>query len=385
MLNDEYAAFQTINIPELEGIDFATPYAGIIGAMSILKVQNSHLKLGISVGGPSSSEKFSEISEDDLKRQNFAINIVNFIRYVGFDFIDIYLGEETVQSTNLILLLKEVRNELNAIQKDGMRFELSVTMSSYPEKLGKIEFDKVLPLVNFTNLITYDFNGGWNSYTGHQTTLYINKVYDEEKVEAQFSIDSCITYLEETYGSSIDMTKIVIGVALYTRAWAGVQDDGLDKNNPGLYATANPNSVRGADGSKSGIYGYHKLPSLIKQFGLVEYYDKVAQAAYYYSPNTGYFFSCDNEESVADKGKYVKKKGLGGLFMWMASYDAENTITQAMFNSLYEEGYSFPEQKLIYNLISISSGIKATETGYDITIQNNAANKETNPVIKDAE
>ena len=61
LLNDEYAAFQTINIPELEGIDFSTPYAGIIGAMSILKVQNSHLKLGISVGGPTNSEKFSEI------------------------------------------------------------------------------------------------------------------------------------------------------------------------------------------------------------------------------------------------------------------------------------------------------------------------------------
>ena len=40
---------------------------------------------------------------------------------------------------------------------------------------------------------------------------------------------------------------------------------------------------------------------------------------------------------------------------------------------------------MIYNLISISSGIKATETGYDITIQNNAANKETNPALKNAE
>ena len=296
LLNDEYADFQTVDLPELEGIDFAAPYAGIIGAMPILKVQNSHLKLGVSIGGPSSSEKFSEICKDDLIRQNFAINIANFIKYIGFNFIDIYLGEETVESKNLILLLKEIRNEFDAIEKDGILYEISVTMSSYPEKLGKIEFDKVLPLVNFTNLITYDFNGGWNSYTGHQTPLYINKAYDDEKVEAQFSIDSCITYLEETYGSSIDMTKITIGVAPYTRAWAGVQDDGLDKNNPGLYATANPNSVRGEDGTKSGIYGYHQLPSLIKQFGLVEYYDKVAQAAYYYSPNTGYFFSCDNEE-----------------------------------------------------------------------------------------
>ena len=71
--------------------------------------------------------------------------------------------------------------------------------------------------------------------------------------------------------------------------------------------------------------------------------------------------------------------------MWMASYDAENVITKAMFNSLYEEGYTFPEQELKYSLISISSGIKATETGYNITIQNNAAFEETNQALRDAE
>ena len=71
--------------------------------------------------------------------------------------------------------------------------------------------------------------------------------------------------------------------------------------------------------------------------------------------------------------------------MWMASYDAENVITKAMFDSLYEKGYTFPEQELRYNLISISSGIKATETGYNITIQNNAAYEETNQALSDAE
>ena len=60
--------------------------------------------------------------------------------------------------------------------------------------------------------------------------------------------------------------------------------------------------------------------------------------------------------------------------MWMASYDAENVITKSIFNSLYEEGYTFPEQELKYSLISISSGIKATETGYNITIQNKKNN-----------
>ena len=46
---------------------------------------------------------------------------------------------------------------------------------------------------------------------------------------------------------SFNYKKIVVGVAPYTRAWAGVKDNGLDKENPGLYASANPNSVKSAE------------------------------------------------------------------------------------------------------------------------------------------
>jgi chitinase len=220
----------------------------------------------------------------------------------------------------------------------------------------------------------------------HHSPLYTNKEYPTDAIlDAHYSVDDTIKFLEDTYQNTIDMTKIVIGVAPYTRAWSGVKDNGSDKDNPGLYAYATPNSVRSVDGTTSGIYGFHDLPSLKKQFGLIEFFDEKAKAAYYYSPKTGYFFSCDNEESVAAKGKYVRDKGLGGLFMWMASYDAESTITKAMFSSLYEKGYTFPKRELIYKLISISSTIKATETGYDFTIQNNAMITETNPALRDAE
>ena len=40
VLNDEYADFQTVNLPELEGINFSALYARILGAMSILKVHS---------------------------------------------------------------------------------------------------------------------------------------------------------------------------------------------------------------------------------------------------------------------------------------------------------------------------------------------------------
>ena len=275
---------------------------------------------------------------------------------------------------------------MNTYQQNGIRYELSITMPLSPIMTANVQFDKVLQDINFANMMTYDLNGEWNSYTAHHTPLYTNKAYNPETIsEAELSIDSFITYLEETYGNTIDMKKIVIGVAPYTRGWAGVNDDGLDKDNKGLYATANPNSVKSADGTNSGIYGFYELSTLKKQFDLLEFFDNTAKAAYYYSPNNGYFFSCDNEESVAAKGKYVKEKQLGGLVSWMASYDQENIIVRAMFNSSYEEDYKFPVKDLIYNLISISATIKATENGYTFRIQNNAVLEETNTALKRAE
>ena len=119
--------------------------------------------------------------------------------------------------------------------------------------------------------------------------------------------------------------------------------------------------------------------------GLVEYFDDKAKAAYYFSPTSGVFFTCDNEQSVAAKGKYVKEKGLGGLIAWMASLDAENVITKAMYNSLYEEGHQFPEEEMKFSTISASAQITATETGYDIMIQNNEKSVESNLALKDAE
>ena len=68
--------------------------------------------------------------------------------------------------------------------------------------------------------MTYDLSGSWNSYTSHHTPLYTNKAYDTKSMSgAKNSADACITYFEETYGSTIDMSKILIGVAAYTRGW----------------------------------------------------------------------------------------------------------------------------------------------------------------------
>ena len=40
VLCDEYADFQITTLPELAGINYGAPYAGVLGALAILKMKN---------------------------------------------------------------------------------------------------------------------------------------------------------------------------------------------------------------------------------------------------------------------------------------------------------------------------------------------------------
>ena len=395
-LIDEYADFQIATIPELEGLSYAQPYAGVIGALVSLKIKNPHLKVGISVGGWGNSRNFHEVSNDVVKRKNFASNIAKFIDYLGFDFIDIDWEHPTISregcpggpedTESFTLLMQDLRNELDKLEKkNGKHYELSIAMSAEVDVLPTIQYDKVLQIIDFLNLMTYDLAGSWNSYTSHQTPLYTNGKYNHQTMWAKNSADASIRYFEKTYGNTIDYKKILIGVAAYTRGWAGVKDDGLDKDNPGLFATATPNSVVGLDGTSDGSYQFGDIEKIKEQYDLIEYFDNTAKAAYYYSPTKGYFFTCDNEKSVTEKGKYVKEKGLGGLLMWMASQDTENKLTKTIFNTLYGEDYNYPEQKLTFNNPSVTAKISTIDNGYEITIINNENIVETNIPLKYAE
>ena len=69
----------------------------------------------------------------------------------------------------------------------------------------------------------------------------------------------------------------------------------------------------------------------------------------------------------------------------MASLDAENVVTKAMMNSLYGDGYDFPENKLVFPNMGASAKISVINSGYEITISNLENAVETNTALKDAE
>ena len=384
---DTWADYQNPNVGYSVGSD--NKYAGVLGAMVLLRQKYPNMKIGISVGGWTRSGDFPKLAASDKTRKNFANNVAKFVHCYGYDFVDIDWEYPTADrdpdpegngvaidkgckgsaadTKNFTLLLQEIRNSLDSYGKtDGKHYELSVAMSASPTMMSAIEYDKVLNIVDFANMMTYDLSGAWGGFTAHQTALYTNPAYDEG--DASLSVDSCIKYLENKYGDDIDYSKIVVGVAPYTRGWKEVKKDtGRDPKNPGLYADAT--------GENGVTYAYGDIDSLINQYQLKKYWDDVAKANYFYSESTGMFFTCDTEESVAEKGKYVREKHLGGLISWMASLDSTNSITKTMKESLYGSE-ALPKQNII---IPGNDGVETTVTAsgdtYTITVKN------TNPKI----
>uniref|UniRef100_UPI003266CA9C glycosyl hydrolase family 18 protein n=1 Tax=uncultured Eubacterium sp. TaxID=165185 RepID=UPI003266CA9C len=384
---DTWADYQNPNVGYSVGSD--NKYAGVLGAMVLLRQKYPNMKIGISVGGWTRSGDFPKLAASDKTRKNFANNVAKFVHCYGYDFVDIDWEYPTADrdpdpegngvaidkgckgsaadTKNFTLLLQEIRNSLDSYGKtDEKHYELSVAMSASPKMMSAIEYDKVLNIVDFANMMTYDLNGAWGGFTAHQTALYTNPAYDEG--DASLSVDSCIKYLENKYGDDIDYSKIVVGVAPYTRGWKEVKKDtGRDPKNPGLYADAT--------GENGVTYAYGDIDSLISKYNLTKYWDDVAKANYFYSESTGMFFTCDTEESVAEKGKYVREKHLGGLISWMASLDSTNSITKTMKESLYGSE-ALPKQNII---IPGNDGVETTVTAsgdtYTITVKN------TNPKI----
>ena len=414
VLCDEFADFDKL-LPEQTGLPYGAPYGGVLGGMVILRNKYPNMKIGISVGGWTRSGDFPAMAGNAAARKNFAQNIAKFVDYLGFDFVDIdweYPCDVRASDSegngvtidkgcagtpedgkNFTLLMQDIRSELDKLgATNGKHYELSAAMSASPTKMAEIEYDKVLDTVDFLNMMTYDLCGAWAPYTGHQTALYTNPAYDSEtQPDCVFSVDTCIKYLENTYGSKIDYSKIVVGVTSYTRGWCGVQNDGKVDGCPGLFATADPNSVKAKDGVPSGTFAYSELDELISKYQLKEYWDDAAKAAYFYSPETGYFFTCDTPKSVSYKGEYVRNKGLGGLICWMASQDADGVITKAMKESLYGNE-ALPDQEIIVSTPDVSLTVKKAAnqwggagTTYTFTLKNNEKAVESNTALKRAE
>ncbi len=270
-----------------------------------LKKVHPKLKIMLSLGGWGGCEPCSAIFSTDEGRQRFAQSFKEVNDYFGTDGLDLdweypaieghpghpYKPEDLQNFTALVAALRDVLGE---------RHELSFAAGGFQQFLDEsAEWEKVMPLVNRVNIMSYDLVNGYATVTGHHTPIYSVRA-DEE------STDRAVKYL---LGLGIPSEKFVIGAAFYTRVWQHVPTENNGLYQPGEHTQGYP------------FKRYDEELSVGK--GWQYFYDEDAQAPYWYNTVEQRYATGDDIRSVTAKTRYALDKRLGGIMFWELTLDKE--------------------------------------------------------------
>jgi GH18 family chitinase len=293
-------------------------YAGNLNQLRLLKQLNPELSIGFAVGGWTLSGNFSTNLDDAAGREIFTQSIVDHLSYYDFfstvDFDWEYPGGGGLESNasslqdgrNFALTLQLLDQKLAAFeQRTGREIEISIATAGGAEKLAKLNLQGINPYVDFYNVMTYDFHGGWEMSTGHQAAMRGDSGgYD------------VVTAVDQFRQAGIAMDKVVLGAPAYTRAWGGVA--------PGSsYGYGMAGDAALAPGSfEKGNYDQKDLITGIENNSTQLVWDDSTKAAFAYNASNGIWSSIETAATIAGKAAYVRQAGLGGMMFWALSNDS---------------------------------------------------------------
>lgn len=216
-------------------------------------------------------------------------------------------------------LMRAYRDALDAReQKTGRKMWLTAAWSAAEWTFSAIELDKLLPIMDFINIMSYDMNeyapDGGNTSTGHHSNVYPS-TGDPQPL-------CCQTSLEIYNRNGVPNDKIVMGAAFYSKQWNGVPEGGTH----GLHQKAKSRCVHGP-GYDVIREAYEVNPDYIK------YWDDEAKACWLYN---GYnFITYEDPRAMIEKVEFVKEKQLRGIMYWEHHYDSTSTLFNIIYDNLY--------------------------------------------------
>jgi chitinase len=274
--------------------------------LSELKKINPALKILISIGGWTWSKNFSDAVLTDTSTQNFASSAVAIVSKYNLDGIDIdweypgMIGDSNMfrpeDKQHYTLLFKDLRQGLDSLNHiTGMKYYVTTAVGGSQAYIDHTEMDKVQQYTDYINVMSYDYADGSDSFSNHHTNLYTSSGESN-----QYSADRSI---QAFIAAGVPPAKIVIGIAFYGKGW---QMETTDNN--GLYRKA-------LKPARGGGFTYLN-DSLVNKNGYNQYWDAAAKAPYLFNPEKKIFISYDDERSVKEKCKYVKRHHLAGAMFW---------------------------------------------------------------------
>lgn len=269
---------------------------GLLEPELISRAHAAGVKVMISIGAD--PVRFAAVAANAAARSAFAKNMRDFVVANGYDGVDIdwEYPTGTKESSDCTLMMLALRKALPSPQ-----YLLSMATAGNPTRPGQgsYDFEALSPIVDFFNVMTYDYHGPWRDHAGHNSALFQNpKDPGPNDGSLTTSID---VYLNDFH---VPPEKLNIGSGFYGYDFTTAK---------GLWQPCNQCETT----TFSQGYGAYIKPR-INAMGWTRKFDSVAEAPYLVrSSGEAGFITYDDAESTVRKVNYVLgKRNLGGFFVW---------------------------------------------------------------------
>ncbi len=263
-----------------------------------LKSINPNLKVLMAIGGWG-AEGFSDAALTPTSRYNFAREARRWVNEYELDGIDLdweYPGSSVAgiisrpqDTENFTLLITALRDVL------GPDKWITVAGTGDRSYINNVQISRIAPLINYFNLMAYDFNAGETGVTAatHQSNLFPS--------DMSLGLTSVDTQVRNLTAAGMPSHKILMGIPFYGRY--------------GATSTRTFDDIR---------------RNYLNVQGYTVRFDRVARAPYIVGPDGSFVYSYDNPISIYYKGQYIRENCLGGIFSWQAAMDTANILAQSM-------------------------------------------------------
>ena len=335
-----------------------------------LKATHPDLKVVMSIGGWTLSKYFSDVAATPASRQAFVSSCVDLLlrgnlptggwpTQAGgdgvaaglFDGIDIdweYPGidpgngadHSSADVHNATLLLQEFRRQLDEYGAvSGRHYLLTADLpAGNVHSTGSWELSSVAQVVDWINLLTFDFHGSWDSWTDFNSPFSLDPkepLVGGGAIQSTWNTKGTVDYY---LASGVPADKLVVGVPFYGKRYVGV-----GALNNGLYQPFSPQPWPFNDSPT-----YHELidtgltdgnlnvvgPTAVAPptnlgndekgvNGFAWYWNGPAGAPWLYNPSLdgGTFVSYMDSHAIVERTQLVAARHLRGLAAWEVSQD----------------------------------------------------------------
>ncbi len=268
------------------------------------------VKVLASLGGADSgSGYFNAIGADPEAVAKYVDEVVAFVAKNHYDGVDVDWEFPTTESdkenlANMVVLLRQGLSK----KVRGALITMAVPAS---DGSGKFFDDaKLMPLVDFINIMTYDFHGDWGS-SGHNANLFHDP---KDRTSESNSAQEGMEYWTK---KGWPKQKLVVGIPCYGHGFPG----------GAFYRPQGPKSAHSE-------IAYKDVLKLIAD-GWKNMWDKDAYVPYVISPQGNEIISYESTQSAQLKGQWTRQQGYRGIFFWDITQDAinkDNVIVHAARN-----------------------------------------------------